>query len=204
MNKLPLAKTQDIVIQDLGKEILIYDLRINKAFCLNETTSIVFRHCDETTGFSDLQLKYKDLSNEIILLSIDILKKNNLLDSENYESDFGGLSRREVIKKAGMASMLSLPVISILAVPQAAAAQSQCLNAQCTFNEFTQSDCCSSDLRCHGGFSPPICRPCFAQNETFAFASPSATNEFCNAQSNKNFCCNTGLATGDGDWCYCP
>jgi hypothetical protein len=35
MNKLPLARSEDIIVQELGKEVLIYNLTTNKAFCLN-------------------------------------------------------------------------------------------------------------------------------------------------------------------------
>lgn len=117
MNKLPLARTQDILMQDLGNEILLYDLTINKAFCLNQTTSIVFKYCDGNTSFADLRLKEKDLSDEVIYLTLDLLRKENLLKFKDYQPNFNGLSRREVIRKIGLASMIALPVISSLIAP---------------------------------------------------------------------------------------
>jgi hypothetical protein len=36
----PISRQQNIVVQDLGSEVLIYDLTINKAFCLNETSAL--------------------------------------------------------------------------------------------------------------------------------------------------------------------
>lgn len=117
-------------MQDLGNEILLYDLKIDKAFCLNETAAIVFRHCDGSTSPADLKLKKGDLSEEVIFLTLDLLEKENLLKVKDYQSPFDGLSRRAIIKKVGLASMVAWPVISSIMAPPAAAAQSgSCFNA---------------------------------------------------------------------------
>ena len=46
MNQLPKAKYSDIIIQETAKELLLYDLTLHKAFCLNETAAIVWRNRD--------------------------------------------------------------------------------------------------------------------------------------------------------------
>ena len=97
--KLPKARTENIVVQNLPGEILIYDLTINKAFCLNDTAAKVFDACDGQATFAELQAK-SDLTNEVIYLALDELKKQNLLEDE-YLSPFAGMSRREAVKKVG-------------------------------------------------------------------------------------------------------
>ena len=42
---LPRARTADIIEQNAGKELLIYDLQIDKTYTLNETSTIVFQAC---------------------------------------------------------------------------------------------------------------------------------------------------------------
>lgn len=37
----PKGRTNDIIVQELDGEVLIYNLKDNKAFCLNETSSLV-------------------------------------------------------------------------------------------------------------------------------------------------------------------
>jgi hypothetical protein len=124
MKNLPLARSTDIVVQTLGKEILIYDLITNKAFNLNETSSIVYQACNGKTTFAELS-KRNNFTDDIIFLAIDELNKENLLEnSEDYNSPFNGLSRREVIRKVGFASMVALPVIASLVAPTAAQAGS--------------------------------------------------------------------------------
>lgn len=129
MNILPKARTSAIVVQNLDGETLVYDLKTDKAFCLNETMGIVFNACDNGTSFGDLKRKHK-FSNEIILLALDELKKANLLaQPAEFASPFAGMTRREAIRKAGLSSMIALPIISALVAPKAADAAS---GAVCT------------------------------------------------------------------------
>jgi hypothetical protein len=41
-NIKPISRKSHIVVQYFGNEILIYDLTENKAFCLNETSALVW------------------------------------------------------------------------------------------------------------------------------------------------------------------
>lgn len=123
--KLPKTRTENLLEQHLGKETLIYDLAINKAFNLNETSTIVYKACGENQTFDELKRKHK-FTDEIIYFALDELKQSNLINDENYVSPFAGISRREVIKKVGLASIITLPVITGLTAPEAANAASGC------------------------------------------------------------------------------
>lgn len=131
MNKLPIARSRDIVVQKVEKETLIYDLITFKAYNLNETASLVYQACDGKTTFEKLKRKH-GFNDEIIFLALEQLKKDKLIEvDDSYISPFAGMSRREVIRKAGIASMIALPVISSLVAPTAASAQSvdcSCVN----------------------------------------------------------------------------
>ena len=71
---LPRSRRANIVKQPTGKELLVYDLVINKAFCLNETSAIVYQACDGKTTFAELKRKFQ-LTDEIIFLTLELLKK---------------------------------------------------------------------------------------------------------------------------------
>jgi len=120
--KLPKARNKNVVINELEKELLIYDLSINKAFCLNETTAIVFNACGTNRTFDDLKSDH-NFTNDIVYLALDELRKNDLL-AETYDSPFAGMSRREAVKKVGFASMIALPIISSMIAPSSANAAS--------------------------------------------------------------------------------
>lgn len=121
---LPQAKTKNIVVQNLDKEILIYDLIHNRAFCLNETAANIFNACDGRKTFEDLKRTHS-YSDELIDFSLGELSKKNLLE-DDYESRFGNFSRREIVKRIGLGTVAALPVIASLVAPSAANAGSTC------------------------------------------------------------------------------
>lgn len=117
--KLPKVRNQNIVIQEIGDEILIYDLEINKAYCLNETSAIVYQNCDGETDFTEIKTNH-NFSEELISFALEQLEKENLLEKDSgFISPFKGFSRREVIKKIGLSSMVALPVIASVIAPKA-------------------------------------------------------------------------------------
>lgn len=126
----PTSRHNNVVVQELENEVLIYDLQSHKAFCLNETSALIWRLCDGTKSVAEInQLISKRfklaLSEDILWLALDQLKQNNLLvEGNELEIKFNGLSRREAIRKAGAASMIALPVIASLIAPSDANAQS--------------------------------------------------------------------------------
>lgn len=129
MNKLPKSRNENILVQNLDNEILIYDLITNKAFCLNETSSKIYQHCDGKTSFDDLRRKY-NFTDDIIFLALDGLKLETLLDDNSkYISPFADLSRREVIRKVGLGTMIALPIVSSIVAPSAVMAASICLTS---------------------------------------------------------------------------
>jgi hypothetical protein len=166
MNKLPPARSTDIVVQELGKEILIYDLNTHKAYNLNETSSIVYQACDGKTSFDELRVKTR-FTHDIIFLAIDALKKENLLENtEEYKSPFTGINRREVIRRVGVATMIALPVISSLIAPTAAMAQSAtCTNSGafciCNDSPTDAGGTCPDAARCGLGC---VCRTYFCKS----------------------------------------
>lgn len=133
----PQSRKDNIVVQKLDGEVLIYDLKVNKAFCLNETLALVWQSCDGNKSVPEISRQVsktigESMSDDLIWLAISELKKENLLaNGEDITNKFEGLSRREVIRKIGFASMVALPVISSLLAPtaiQAASGRVTCAN----------------------------------------------------------------------------
>lgn len=146
---LPKSRTDNIVIQNLPKEVLIYDLLTNKAFCLNETSSIIFNACDGKTSFSQLKSK-SELTDDVIFLALDELKRADLLEKNaDYSSPFAGMSRREVIRKVGLSSLVALPLISTLVAPTAVNAQSINLSFSCSNVISSGTFCVASPTDCN-------------------------------------------------------
>lgn len=118
----------NIVIQEVENEILIYDLNENKAFCLNETSAIIWQMCDGTRTVAEISETLgkrfnAKISEDFVWLALDQFKKDKLI-SNDFPSIFAGMSRREVIRKVGFASIVALPVVASIVAPSPVNAQS--------------------------------------------------------------------------------
>lgn len=186
----PKARQNDIVIQELPDELLIYNTITNKAVNLNKTAASVWNLCDGNRDVAEISKALaKDqqlaVARDMVWLTLENLKQHDLLTNSSELPDiFAGLSRREVIKKVGLTSLIALPVISSLIAPTAAKAASGALlaaGAACTTNpECANNNCCNdlttntcTDLRnggdactvdcqcasnfCKTGFGPGFC-----------------------------------------------
>jgi len=135
----PKSRKDNLVVQELDGEVLIYDLNKNKAVCLNQTSALVWQACDGSRTIADIsdavgkQLN-SQVNEDIIWLALDQLSKENLVEKQAETKDkFKGLSRREVIKKVGLGTMIALPIVTSLVAPLAVHANSACIaGGSCT------------------------------------------------------------------------
>jgi aminopeptidase-like protein len=84
MKIYPTARTKNIVIQQLGKELLLYDLANNKVYCLNETSGLVWQLSDGKKSLTDISRLMREklktnVSEDLIWLALEQLKRNDLL-----------------------------------------------------------------------------------------------------------------------------
>jgi hypothetical protein len=145
-SQIPVARKEGMVIQEMPTEVLVYDLDTNKAHCLNQTAAAIWKSCDGTNTVTDIsrllaQTTGNPVQEEMIWLAIDQLNEKNLLETP-IAPKFSGQTRREVIKKVGLAAVIALPLISSLAAPKAANAGSVCnTGAVCTSSAQCSSAC---------------------------------------------------------------
>lgn len=128
----PVSRKANVVVQESGNEVLIYDLIENRAFNLNETSAFVWQACDGNNTVGDIanQISRKmksPINEDFVWLALQQLKKENLIENDLESAmPFDGLSRREVIRRVGFASMVALPIVSSLIAPTAIQAGSNC------------------------------------------------------------------------------
>ncbi len=150
MNLNPKARSQDLVVQAIDCETLIYDLRTQKAHCLNATASFVWNHLDGDLSVSELvSLANSRLGHPIppesVELAITQLRERELLDGTFAELD--QITRREVLQRIGLASAVALPVVSSLVVPPNAFSIAS--NCSCTASSQCAGRACPSTTRCN-------------------------------------------------------
>jgi hypothetical protein len=142
---LPRARKEQLVIQELPDEVLVYDLERHKAHCLNETSALVWKHCNGKTTVAEMtRLLEKRLATpieeDVVLLALNQLRRFRLLEEGSVAIGTMKVSRRDLVRKY-LPAGLALPVILSIAAPAAAQAASRCGGAG--------APC--------GGANPPCC-----------------------------------------------
>jgi len=161
--QFPTARNSGLVVQEVPDEILVFDLENNKAHCLNDTAAMVWKSCDGKTSVPEIA-KYiqtrtgKGVNDDLVWLAIDQLSENHLLET-TASSPFKGQTRREVIKKIGLASMIAIPVVASLVAPQSVLANVSCVctsTTDCTAPGFETcfSGCCNTAFICAPNLTP--------------------------------------------------
>lgn len=118
----PRARTERLLAQEVGGELVVYDLERHKAHSLNRTAALVFQHCDGQTSVSQLAaLLHRELDlpadESVIIAALNQLEEANLLQAPV------GLSAGQIAALAGAAALL-VPVVRTLVAPTPAAAYS--------------------------------------------------------------------------------
>jgi hypothetical protein len=143
---IPEARRVGLVVQELSGEVLVYDRERNKAHCLNSTAARVWEYCDGKRSVAEIAHAIEaeinaPVDEDVIWLGVEQLSKTHLLqESAKLPEHKSGLSRREVMKRIGLAAAVALPVVTSIMAPTAAQA-ANCLpsGAACT----TSAQCCS-------------------------------------------------------------
>lgn len=122
--RLPLARSGGLVVEELGDEILVYDLDVKNAHCLTPTAARVWRLCDGGTS-ADVIARELALRDDDVTSALEELDRADLLVSPTMPGD--GLSRRELGLKVTKVAVgvATVPLILSIAAPAAAATASQ-------------------------------------------------------------------------------
>ncbi len=118
---LPEAR-RDVLVQEVGDEVVIYDREWDRLHRLNPTAALIWRHCDGKTTVTELaELLHHELNlpldEELAWLSLDRLEDAHLLSSRlTPPTEITGVSRRLVMQRLGLAggATLLLPVVTSL------------------------------------------------------------------------------------------
>lgn len=125
----PVARHQDLLTQEVGGELVVYDQARHRVHRLNETAAIVWRQCDGRTDVSAIakSLPQTEATEEVVWLALEKLGKANLLEARvESPAAVRDQSRREWMRRAAIAggAVMLLPVVSSMTAPTPAAADS--------------------------------------------------------------------------------
>ncbi len=152
-SQIPKARKNGLVIQETGDEVLVYDVDSNRAHCLNRTAAFVWKSCDGRRSVPEIAaLLGKELANKVdedlVWLAIDQLSNESLLES-GIRLKRSGFSRRDAIRKIGLAAAVTLPVVAMLSFPNGALAVT-CAASYCGTND-PGNGCGGGQYCCNSG-----------------------------------------------------
>ncbi len=154
----PQARSENLVIQTLPGETLVYDLNSHKAHCLNETSSFIWENCSGELSIHQILEAFearfgKSAGRELIELALTQLHERELLRNGSFKiSEMP--TRRQVIKRIGLASAVAIPIIVSLTAPHNALAIAA--NCACTSPLQCRNQGCPSTTNCN---AQGVCAP---------------------------------------------
>ncbi len=162
----PRARREGLVVRPLPDELVVYDLERHEAHCLNRTAALVFQGADGRATVDDLadalrrELSVTD-AKRLAWLALERLERAHLLDgAPPPPAGIAGHSRRDLLRRAGLAAAL-LPAVSSILAPTAAEAAGTCVqgDAGCPGKDFgtpcygSNPADCGINCACDGGGS---------------------------------------------------
>jgi len=130
----PLARTDDLLTEEVDGELIVFDTQTNVACRLNRSAALVWQSSDGDRTLADLvevlAEEFGEVADEdLVLMALDDLVEHGLLLSgyEQRDGSASRLSRRRFFRKAGIAgtAVMAAPVVYTMVAPSAAAAAVQ-------------------------------------------------------------------------------
>ncbi len=162
---MPRARQDELVVEELQDETLVYDLKRHKAHCLNRTSALVWQHCDGRTSVAEVAAMLEEqlatpADEAVVWMALDRLGRAHLLSEPvTLPANKAQYSRREVLRTLRRVAGISLllPVIESIVAPRAASASSPvCVTVdQCEGGQMVPPDCheqpiCGQPSECCG------------------------------------------------------
>lgn len=137
--RLPLRRSNDLSVQQIAQETLVYDECMHKAFCLNPVAASVWALCDGTLTPAQIATAaqtslLQPVSEDAVLVALAQFEADGLLAAAPAESALplfavsAGMSRRRLLAGAGAGAVVMVPVVAALMTPRAAHAYSGCVD----------------------------------------------------------------------------
>jgi hypothetical protein len=151
--RMPRARQEGLIVEELPGEVLVYDNERDKAHCLNQTAALVWKYSDGKTTVSmmarqlERDLNADKVPEKMVWYALDQLSKDHLLEENPVPAAMlGGLTRRQMVRTLGIGAVVAVPLITSILAPTAHAATSCSPPGQpCT----ASAQCCSG--LCSGG-----------------------------------------------------
>lgn len=152
-HEMPRARQEKLLVHELADEVLVYDLKRQKAHCLNKTSALVWNRCDGQTSVAQIagllgEKLETEVDENVVWLALKQLEKAQLLgETSPLVGETSRVSRRQLMRTLGLSAAAALPLVTSILAPTSVSAQS-CLPKN--FTPCTPStNCCSGLGNCN-------------------------------------------------------
>ena len=95
--RLPAAREEEMIVQEMGEEVLVYDQRRHRAHCLNETAALVWRALDGKRTAAQVAARVRqergvEMNEAVVELAVEELRRGGLVEEKWRKRS--GMSRR--------------------------------------------------------------------------------------------------------------
>src|ERR1044071_9858226 len=83
---IPAAREEELIVQEMAEEVLVYDQRRHRAHCLNETAALVWRALDGRSTAAEVAARLRqergvEMNAAVVELAVEELGRSGLLRS---------------------------------------------------------------------------------------------------------------------------
>jgi hypothetical protein len=157
----PEARSERLLLEEVGNELVIYDLQRHRAHQLNRTAALVWQSCDGHKTVAELRKLLQTeldpaIDDQIVWQALERLGKAHLLrEPPPRRASTARMTRRQALRKFGQTAALALlmPAVTSIFAPAPLLAAHTCDSTPCT-NACTNR--CTTDADCPPG--NPFCR----------------------------------------------
>jgi hypothetical protein len=148
---MPRARRSKLVVRALADETLVYDVEGHRAHCLNRTAAIVWELCDGEHTVARMAERVGDrlsarVPDEVVRLALEQLADRGLLaESDVRHAAIYTVSRRALMRRLGLAAVVTLPLVTSIISPTPVMAQSPCNETSCPPGTTCQAGVCEPD-----------------------------------------------------------
>lgn len=172
MTRLPVARTEGLLVEPVGDETVIYDSETKEAHCLKPLAALVFAHADgkmttgEVAALAQQRLG-QAITEDDIADAVDELRASSLIEMPLLFVN-EGVSRRQMLRRvayAGAAATTAGAFVTTIGAPPAMAACSgQPAGCNCLGGPQNNptNKLCASNHCCNGGSQEPCNIGCCA------------------------------------------
>jgi hypothetical protein len=129
----PRGVRQQILVQRVGAETLVYDEQRHRAFCLNACSAAVWELADggrtvaEIAAAASIELK-RPVGEDVVRYALEELRRDGLIEAGTMVEEAQPISRRALLQRLGVGGAMLLPAVAAIVAPTAAQAYSGCFD----------------------------------------------------------------------------